>query len=67
MTKNVGQADSSIRILLGLILLALALFVSSTGWLTVLLFILGMLNIFTGVSGYCALYTLLGINTSKSK
>lgn len=65
MTKNIGQADSRIRILLGIILLALALFVSSAGWLTVLLFALGVLNIFTGVAGYCALYTLLGINTAK--
>ncbi len=65
MTKNVGQADSKIRILLGVVFLALALFVSSAGWLTVLLFALGVLNIFTGVAGYCVLYTLLGISTAK--
>ncbi|MDX9715014.1 MAG: DUF2892 domain-containing protein [Dissulfurispiraceae bacterium] len=65
MIKNIGSTDSRIRIFLGIIFLILALFVSNTSWLSVLLFILGVVSIFTGFSGFCALYTLFGINTAK--
>lgn len=58
MQKNSGVIDRVLRIALGIVLIALALTGPRTpwGWL-------GLIPLFTGSSGFCALYALLGINT----
>jgi hypothetical protein len=67
MKKNVGNIDSAIRILLGVILIIVP-FTVSIGriWETILI-IIGIIAFFTGAMGYCLLYTFLGINTYKVK
>lgn len=60
MKKNVGKIDRTIRVVLGVILLALGFFYQS--WL---LGILGLLAIITGAISFCGLYALLGISTDK--
>jgi hypothetical protein len=62
MTQNIGNIERIIRIVGGLVLIALA--ATSTvgvwGWL-------GLMPLATGLVGWCPPYSLLGINTCKNK
>ena len=62
MTKNIGNTERIIRILGGLVLIALAATgtVGVWGWL-------GLVPLATGLTGWCPPYSLLGINTCKNK
>ena len=58
MKKNVGGIDRLLRIVAGLILVALAATgkIGPWGWL-------GLIVLATGVFSFCGAYSLLGINT----
>ncbi len=60
MKRNVGNADKTIRIAVGLILIVLSL-LGTIGWWGYL----GIIPLLAGVVGNCPLYTLLGISTCK--
>ncbi len=62
MTKNIGDIERIIRIVSGLVLIALAatVTVGVWGWL-------GLVPLATGLVGWCPPYSLLGINTCKNK
>jgi len=62
MTKNIGDIERIIRIVGGLVLIALAATgtVGVWGWL-------GLVPVATGLVGWCPPYSLLGINTCKNK
>jgi O-antigen ligase len=62
MTQNIGNIERIIRIVGGLVLIALAATgtVGVWGWL-------GLVPLATGLSGWCPPYSLLGINTCKNK
>ena len=62
MTKNIGNIERIIRILGGLVLIALAATnrVGVWGWV-------GLVPLATGLMGWCPPYSLLGINTCKNK
>lgn len=60
MNKNVGSADRVIRIILGLVLLAIVVATDSP-WRWVGL--IGIVPLATAVFGVCPLYSLLGIRT----
>ncbi len=60
--KNVGLIDRIARIILGLALIALAV----TGKIGMWGYI-GVVPLATGLMSTCLLYSLLGINTDKSK
>ncbi len=62
MTKNIGNIERIIRIVGGLVLIALAATgtVGVWGWL-------GLVPLATGLTGWCPPYSLLGINTCKNK
>lgn len=62
MTRNVGGIDRSLRILVGLALIALAA-TGTVGWWGWL----GALPLATGLVGWCPPYALLGFNTCKTK
>ncbi|MDR0717682.1 MAG: DUF2892 domain-containing protein [Azoarcus sp.] len=59
MKSNVGGIDRILRIVAGLVLVALAATgaVGVWGWL-------GFVPLLSGVFGFCALYSFLGIRTS---
>ncbi len=62
MTKNIGDIERIVRIVGGLVLIALAATgtVGIWGWL-------GLVPLATGLVGWCPPYSLLGINTCKNK
>jgi Sec-independent protein secretion pathway component TatC len=62
MKKNVGGIDRLLRIILGLVLIAWALFANGPIWAW-----LGVLPLATGLFRFCGAYSLLGINTCKIK
>ena len=62
MKKNVGNVDKWVRIVVGVVLLGVLLFVQS-GWRWVGL--LGFVALATAFTGFCPLYTLFGISTNK--
>ncbi len=57
-TTNVGSTDRIIRIVLGIVLLALAFVGPQTPW-----GFLGIIPLVTGFMRMCPLYSLIGINT----
>jgi O-antigen ligase len=62
MTKNIGGIERIVRIVAGLILIALAATgtVGLWGWL-------GLVPMATGLMGWCPPYSLLGINTCQNR
>lgn len=58
MTRNLGGLDKMLRILAGVLLLALGAF-GPLGWWG----LVGLVPLGTGLVGNCPLYTLLGIDT----
>lgn len=69
MTANVGSIDRVLRIVLGLVLIALpfvsnmALFASGTA--TVIAVVVGLVLIGTSAMRFCPLYRIFGIRTCK--
>ncbi len=60
MRANVGSIDRVLRILGGIALLSLVLFVEgSARWWG----LAGIVPLATGLAGFCPLYTMLGLNT----
>jgi hypothetical protein len=62
MKTNEGTLDRALRVLAGLVLIALTLTgtIGVWGWI-------GVVPIATGLIGWCPAYTLLGINTCPMK
>ena len=63
MKVNESGLDRGIRVVLGVVLLALYLFHVVSGGLGILFLVLGAIALITGVVGFCPLYTLLKIKT----
>jgi len=62
MKKNVGQLDRWIRIVSGIVLLSLFLFIEGNlKWIS----LLGIVLILTGIINFCPLYLPFGISTRK--
>lgn len=67
LTCNVGGADKSIRLVLGIALLAVGFFVGmSTTW-TIVAYAAAGIALLTALIGYCPLNALFGINTCAPK
>lgn len=62
MNRNVGGVDRALRIVAGIILIALAA-TGTIGWWGWL----GLLPLASGLIGFCGLYRLLGLNTCRIK
>lgn len=67
MKLNMGKADRTIRVIIGLILLVLGIFVAKTTFLTVILIVLGLVMLLTSAVGLCPAYLPFHIDTGKSK
>ncbi|PLX46532.1 MAG: DUF2892 domain-containing protein [Deltaproteobacteria bacterium] len=62
MQVNEHNAERVVRVIFGIALLSL-LFILDSNWRYIGL--VGIVPILTGLTGFCPLYTLLGINTAK--
>ena len=62
MKSNVGGIDRVLRIVVGVMLVALAATSTVGAWGYV-----GVVPLLTGLLGWCGLYTLLGLNTCPMK
>lgn len=67
MPCNMGKTDMTIRIILGIVLIAL-FFVFHGGTIGVISLVVGIIALVTGVFRFCPLYAILKVNTGcKSK
>jgi hypothetical protein len=61
---NEGPIDRAVRVVLGLALLAVAVFaVETSSTIGIVLLVAGAALTITGAVGFCGLYRVLGINT----
>ena len=67
MKCNVGTVDRVLRIVIGIVLLWLGIFVLGSGGWSWVLIVIGALALLTGLAGRCGLYVPLGISTCKTK
>ena len=64
MKQNVGNLDRWIRIVLGVALLSLLVFLSGPiRWIG----LIGLIPLVTGIINFCPIYALLGISTKKDQ
>ena len=64
---NEANWDRALRVVAGAVLLILGWGGFVTGTLGTVFKFLGFLPLITGLSGWCGLYTLLGIRTNKAE
>ena len=65
--KNVGMIDRVVRIILGIVLIAVfALNMVAAPW-SYLVALIGLITLVTGAVGTCGLYSILGMNTLEKK
>lgn len=66
MVKNEGTIDRGVRAVIGVLLIAWALFTGSGNMaLWIIALIVGLVLIVTAAVGFCPLYRVFGINTNK--
>ena len=64
MTGNVGKTDKVLRIVAGIVLLALFFILDgSARWLG----LIGLVPLVTGLVGWCPAYAMIGVNTCPSR
>jgi Protein of unknown function (DUF2892) len=63
MVKNIGQTDKIIRIVAGVILIALDMFEVVTGSFSWVLSVVAVILIATALLNFCPLYKVLGKST----
>ncbi|HEX2794139.1 MAG TPA: DUF2892 domain-containing protein [Croceicoccus sp.] len=62
MICNEGKIDRALRIVVGLVLIALVFVGPQTAWGW-----LGVIPLVTGLVGFCPMYRLIGIDTCHSR
>jgi hypothetical protein len=67
MKKNMGTADRLIRLIVAAVILGLSFTHVITGMLATILVVLAAVFALTSMVSFCPLYTLVGINTCKTK
>lgn len=62
MNKNIGTVDRWIRIIVGVVLIALAISgnIGAWGWI-------GIIPLATALINFCPLYRLIGFSSNKNK
>jgi hypothetical protein len=66
MKTNESGMDRIIRVIVGIILLALYFSGAVAGGLGIVFIVLGGIALLTGIVGFCPLYMLLKIHTNKA-
>lgn len=64
---NVGEMDRIIRLVVGVILAALAWFGIFSGTIAIIAYVVAAIAIITGLFKICLIYKIIGVNTCKTK
>ncbi|MGH7146300.1 MAG: YgaP family membrane protein [Nitrospiraceae bacterium] len=67
MTCNVGGTERSIRIVLGLVLIAVGAFAGLPEAGMIAAYVVGAVALVTGAIGFCPAWSLFGVNTCPAK
>lgn len=67
MKKNVGGIDSIIRTALGVVAALAGFFVTMSMGLRIVALLIAVVLLFTGIYGFCPIWSALGISTYKEK
>lgn len=67
MKKNMGSADRVTRLIIAAVLLILYFTNIISGTIGIIALVIAIVFALTSVVNFCPLYTLLGINTCKTK
>lgn len=67
MKKNIGNTDKLIRLMLALLVAVLYYTGVISGTLAIILGIIAVVLVVTSMVSFCGLYSILGINTCKTK
>lgn len=67
MKPNEGGTDRLIRIIVGILFFIIGWGILKNNLLGIVFDILGILLFITGITGFCGLYRILGINTKKEE
>ncbi|HEV8540056.1 MAG TPA: DUF2892 domain-containing protein [Nitrospiraceae bacterium] len=67
MTSNLGGIERSIRIVLGIILMAVGYFTAIPEGAAIAAYLVGAIALVTGVAGFCPAWKLFGLNTCRTK
>ncbi|WP_422074038.1 YgaP-like transmembrane domain [Tranquillimonas rosea] len=69
MTVNMGKVDRGVRVLVAVVLVALAFAVPAllAGWLHWLLLVVAAVLLVTSLLGNCPAYSVLGIRTCRTR
>ena len=67
MTCNVGGVERPIRIVVGIVVIAIGAFGSLSPIGTAIALVVGTIALVTGAIGYCPLWALLGMNTCPAQ
>lgn len=59
MTSNVGSADRTVRVVVGLLLLSMLFIDGNARWFG----LIGLVPLLTALIGSCPLYSIFGLNT----
>lgn len=65
MTKNMGLADKTIRLIVAALVIALFYMEIISGTLGIVLLVFAGVFVLTSFISFCPLYTLFGMNTCK--
>ena len=67
MKKNIGNTDKLIRLMLALLVAVLYYTGVISGTFAIILGVIAVVLVVTSMVSFCGLYTILGINTCKTK
>ena len=67
MTKNMGNTDKLIRLVIAVIIAVLYYTGTISGTLALVLGIFAVIFTLTSLVNFCPLYTLMGVNTCETK
>ncbi len=67
MRTNEGTVDRVLRIIVGIALIAVGVWVVESQAAIWILTIVGIVLLVTGIIGWCGLYTLFGVSTKKKE
>jgi len=67
LSLNVGSFDQILRLIIGAVLIALAYFGILSGTAAIIAYVVAAITIITGLVKFCPLYSILGINSNKTK